>query len=88
MVGHGLGEHCLAAARRAVPVIQNLSNFHFTKTFNFLFSHEHTARRVDTDLLVEVEVGQRQLDGLLHLLLLHVHPADVGVRHVGLLIGL
>ena len=49
--------------------------------------HQHAPGRVDADLLIEVKVGQRQLDGLFHLLLLRVHAADVAVRHVGLLIG-
>ena len=49
--------------------------------------HEHTARRVDADLLVELEVGERQLHGLANFLLLDVHASDVGVLDVRLLIG-
>lgn len=46
---------------------------------------QHAARRVDADLLVEVEVRERELDGLAHLLLLDVHAADVLVADVGAL---
>ena len=35
--------------------------------------HEYTSRRVDTNLLVQLEVCQRKLHCLLHLLLLDVH---------------
>ena len=35
-------------------------------------------------LLVEIEVGERELDSLADLLLLHVAPADVRVCHVRL----
>ncbi len=35
--------------------------------------HEHAPRRVDADLLVQLELGERQLHGLAHLLLLDVH---------------
>ena len=48
---------------------------------------QHAARRVDADLLVEVEVGEGQLDCLTNLLFLHVQATDVGVRHIRLLIG-
>mmetsp|Transcript_67322 Transcript_67322/g.152328 ORF Transcript_67322/g.152328 Transcript_67322/m.152328 type:complete len:327 (+) Transcript_67322:217-1197(+) len=46
--------------------------------------HEHTPRRVDADLAVELELGERELDGLAHLLLLDVVAADVCIRHVRL----
>ena len=48
--------------------------------------HEHTAGRVDADLLVQIEMREWQLDSLSHLLLLDVVPSDVRVRHVRLLI--
>mmetsp|Transcript_20563 Transcript_20563/g.48703 ORF Transcript_20563/g.48703 Transcript_20563/m.48703 type:complete len:342 (+) Transcript_20563:380-1405(+) len=48
---------------------------------------QHAARRVDADRPVQVEVRQRQLDRLPHLLLLHVAAADVRVAHVGPLRG-
>ena len=35
--------------------------------------HEYPSRRVDTNLLVQLEVGQRKLHCLSHLLLLDVH---------------
>ena len=46
--------------------------------------HQHTPRRVDSDLLVQLEVRQRQLHRLPHLLLLRVQPSDVRVTNVGL----
>ena len=48
--------------------------------------HQYTTRWINPYLLVELHVGQRQLDGLSHLLLLDVHASDVGVGHVRLLI--
>lgn len=48
---------------------------------------ENTAGRVDADLLVEVEMGERELDGLADFLLLHVETTNVGVGHVGLFVG-
>lgn len=50
--------------------------------------HQHTSRRVNPNLLVQLKVGQRQLNGLPDLLLLHVHPSDIAVLNVRLLIGL
>jgi hypothetical protein len=46
----------------------------------------YTSWRVDADLLVELEVGEWELDCLLDLLLLDVHAADVVVRHLRLLL--
>lgn len=48
---------------------------------------QHTARGVDTDLLVEVEVRQGELDSLPNLLLLHVQATNIGICNVGLLVG-
>mmetsp|Transcript_19580 Transcript_19580/g.51517 ORF Transcript_19580/g.51517 Transcript_19580/m.51517 type:complete len:217 (-) Transcript_19580:35-685(-) len=47
---------------------------------------QDAARRVDANLLVEVVVRQRQLDGLADLLLLYVHTADIVVADVRLLV--
>lgn len=38
-------------------------------------------------MLVQVEMGERQLDSFADLLLLHVETTNIGVRHVGLLVG-
>lgn len=48
--------------------------------------HEHTAGRVNADLLVQFKVSERQLHGLPHLLLLDVHASNVSIGHVRLLI--
>jgi hypothetical protein len=45
-----------------------------------------TARRVDTDLVVEVEVCKGQLDSFSDFLLLHVQSSDISVRNVWLLV--
>ena len=50
--------------------------------------HEHTPWWVNSNLLVEVEVGQGQLYGFFHLLLLHVHASNVRIGNVGLLVRL
>lgn len=47
--------------------------------------HQHAARRVDADAVVLLRVRERQFDGLAHLLLLQVLPADVVLGHVRLL---
>lgn len=44
---------------------------------------EDSSGRVDADLLVELGVGEWQLDGLLDLLLLLVEPSYVGVADIG-----
>jgi len=48
--------------------------------------HENTARRVDTNLLVEIKVSERQLNGLSHFLFLNVHPTDIRIGDVGFFI--
>lgn len=48
--------------------------------------HEHAPRRINAYLFVQLKMSQRQLDGLAHLLLLQIQPANVHVAHVGLLI--
>ena len=48
---------------------------------------QDAARWVDADLSVQVALGEGQLDGFADLLLLHVEAADVGVGHVGALVG-
>lgn len=40
---------------------------------------EDSARGVDADLAVQVELGQGEFDRLADLLLLHVHASDIGV---------
>mmetsp|Transcript_4465 Transcript_4465/g.10380 ORF Transcript_4465/g.10380 Transcript_4465/m.10380 type:complete len:347 (-) Transcript_4465:220-1260(-) len=47
---------------------------------------KHTARGVNTDLGVEVLVGQRKLHSLLDLLLLDIQPSDVRVGDIRLLL--
>ena len=48
--------------------------------------HQHAARRVDTDLFVQLKVSQRQFNRLTDFLLLDVHAADVRVRDIRLLV--
>lgn len=48
--------------------------------------HENTSRGVNSNLLIKFMVGQRQLDSFPHLLFLHIHPTNIGVRHVRFLI--
>ena len=48
--------------------------------------HQDTTRWVDSNLLVQVKVGQGQLYCLPHFLFLDVHASNVCVRHVGFLI--
>lgn len=48
--------------------------------------HQYTARWVNTDLLVQLEVCKRQFDGFADFLLLHVHATNVRVLHVRLFV--
>src|SRR5690606_5339014 len=47
---------------------------------------EDTARRVDTDLLIQVEMCEWQFNSFPDLLLLHVQTTNIGIGNVRLLI--
>lgn len=43
--------------------------------------------RVDVDLFVEVEMGEREFDGFVDFLFLYVEIINVGVGYVGFFVG-
>ena len=51
-----------------------------------LFVHQYATRGVNSNLLVQHEMGQRELDRFPHLLLLNVHATNVRVADVWLVL--
>lgn len=75
--------HRLMVVRSVGAVVAHLRQHRLSSTRRAV--QEHTARWVDTDLRIEIRIGQRKLDSLSDFLLLHVKATDIGIRNVRLL---